>query len=44
MQDLKDFARSDGLDVVYSEIGRGRDGTGYVEKCAYVLAKQLTVS
>jgi hypothetical protein len=28
-QDLKDFARLEGLDVVYSEIGRGRDGTGW---------------
>lgn len=27
-QDLKDFARMDGLDVVYSEIPRERDGTG----------------
>lgn len=27
-QDLKDFARLDGLDVVYSEVSRGRDGKG----------------
>ncbi|KAL5115731.1 hypothetical protein ACEQ8H_006339 [Pleosporales sp. CAS-2024a] len=30
-QDLKDFARQSGLDVVYSEVGRERDGTGFVE-------------
>jgi len=34
-QDLKDFARSSGLDVVYSEVSRERDsagnGKGYVE-------------
>ncbi|KAL8768620.1 MAG: hypothetical protein Q9209_005179 [Squamulea sp. 1 TL-2023] len=30
-QDLKDFARRSGLDVVYSEIGRDRDGKGFVE-------------
>ncbi|KAF2500141.1 hypothetical protein BU16DRAFT_534768 [Lophium mytilinum] len=30
-QDLKDFARQSGLDVVYSEVGRDRDGTGFVE-------------
>ncbi|KAG8525965.1 uncharacterized protein KY384_000727 [Bacidia gigantensis] len=30
-QDLKDFARRSGLDVVYSEIGRERDGRGFVE-------------
>lgn len=30
-QDLKDFARMDGLDVVYSEIPRERDGSGFVE-------------
>ena len=29
-QDLKDFARKSALDVVYSEIGRDRDGKGYV--------------
>ncbi|KAL9594954.1 MAG: hypothetical protein Q9219_006734 [cf. Caloplaca sp. 3 TL-2023] len=27
-QDLKDFARRSGLDVVYSEVGRERDGKG----------------
>ncbi|KAL1301707.1 hypothetical protein AAFC00_005916 [Neodothiora populina] len=27
-QDLKDFARQPGLDVVYSEVGRERDGSG----------------
>ncbi|KAH0248605.1 hypothetical protein KCU71_g23643, partial [Aureobasidium melanogenum] len=27
-QDLKDFARQPGLDVVYSEVGRDRDGSG----------------
>ncbi|GAD94709.1 pre-RNA splicing factor Srp2, putative [Paecilomyces variotii No. 5] len=30
-QDLKDFARQSGVDVVYSEIGRDRDGRGFVE-------------
>ncbi|CAF9923684.1 MAG: hypothetical protein GOMPHAMPRED_003420 [Gomphillus americanus] len=30
-QDLKDFARQSGLDVVYSEVGRGNDGRGFVE-------------
>lgn len=34
MQDLKDFARQSGLDVVYSEVNRDRDpqggGKGYV--------------
>ncbi|KAI9726173.1 MAG: hypothetical protein M1828_001846 [Chrysothrix sp. TS-e1954] len=30
-QDLKDFARQDGLDVVYSEVARERDGKGFVE-------------
>ncbi|KAF2425279.1 hypothetical protein EJ08DRAFT_617483 [Tothia fuscella] len=30
-QDLKDFARQSGLDVVYSEVGRDRDGRGFVE-------------
>lgn len=30
-QDLKDFARQSGLDVVYSETGRERDGKGFVE-------------
>ncbi|KAI9864316.1 MAG: hypothetical protein M1813_003236 [Trichoglossum hirsutum] len=33
-QDLKDFARQSGLDVVYSEVGRdrdGKDGKGFVE-------------
>ncbi|KAI4121474.1 MAG: hypothetical protein LQ341_007402, partial [Variospora aurantia] len=30
-QDLKDFARRSGLDVVYSEVGRERDGKGFVE-------------
>jgi len=29
-QDLKDFARRPGLDVVYSEVSRGADGRGYV--------------
>ncbi|KAH0533908.1 hypothetical protein FGG08_007470 [Glutinoglossum americanum] len=29
--DLKDFARQSNLDVVYSEIGRDRDGKGFVE-------------
>jgi len=29
LQDLKDFARQSGLDVVYSEVGRERDGTGW---------------
>ena len=28
LQDLKDFARRSALDVVYSEIGRERDGRG----------------
>lgn len=27
-QDLKDFARQSGLDVVYSEVSRDRDTTG----------------
>lgn len=27
-QDLKDFARRSGLDVVFSEVGRDRDGKG----------------
>ena len=31
IQDLKDFARRPGLDVVYSEVGRGNDGRGFVE-------------
>ncbi|MDI1492988.1 MAG: hypothetical protein OHK93_004772 [Ramalina farinacea] len=30
-QDLKDFARRSALDVVYSEVGRDRDGKGFVE-------------
>ncbi|KAL9081773.1 MAG: hypothetical protein Q9159_007047 [Coniocarpon cinnabarinum] len=30
-QDLKDFSRQDGLDVVYSEVARERDGKGFVE-------------
>ncbi|SLM34875.1 RNA recognition motif domain [Lasallia pustulata] len=30
-QDLKDFARRSGLDVVFSEVGRDRDGKGFVE-------------
>ncbi|MCJ1253254.1 hypothetical protein MMC24_001065 [Lignoscripta atroalba] len=30
-QDLKDFARRSGLDVVFSEVGRERDGKGFVE-------------
>ncbi|EED19524.1 electron transfer flavoprotein-ubiquinone oxidoreductase [Talaromyces stipitatus ATCC 10500] len=30
-QDLKDFARQSGLDVVYSETTRERDGRGFVE-------------
>lgn len=30
-QDLKDFARQPGLDVVYSEVSRDRDGKGFVE-------------
>ncbi|KAI9842660.1 MAG: hypothetical protein M1838_003051 [Thelocarpon superellum] len=30
-QDLKDFARLSGLDVVYSDAGRDHDGTGFVE-------------
>jgi len=30
-QDLKDFARRPGMDVVYSEVGRGNDGRGFVE-------------
>ncbi|KAI9803039.1 MAG: hypothetical protein M1825_002274 [Sarcosagium campestre] len=30
-QDLKDFARQSGEDVVYSETGRDRDGRGFVE-------------
>lgn len=30
-QDLKDFARQPGLDVVYSETSRDRDGKGFVE-------------
>ncbi|KAK3167441.1 hypothetical protein OEA41_010568 [Lepraria neglecta] len=29
--DLKDFARRSELDVVYSEVGRDRDGKGFVE-------------
>lgn len=41
VQDLKDFARQSGLDVVYSEVGRERDGTGSVSindsAVAYVL-------
>jgi hypothetical protein len=28
VQDLKDFARKPGLDVVYSEVSRGPDGRG----------------
>ena len=28
MQDLKDFARQSGLDVVYSEVNRERDPNG----------------
>ena len=31
-QDLKDFARQSQLDVVYSETGRDRNGTGYVAR------------
>lgn len=35
LQDLKDFARQSGLDVVYSEVNRERDpagtGKGFVE-------------
>lgn len=27
-QDLKDFTRQDGLDVVYSEVARERNGKG----------------
>ncbi|KAL9612648.1 MAG: hypothetical protein Q9167_002775 [Letrouitia subvulpina] len=30
-QDLKDFSRHPGVDVVYSEVGRERDGKGFVE-------------
>ncbi|KAB5566802.1 hypothetical protein GE09DRAFT_1284525 [Coniochaeta sp. 2T2.1] len=30
-QDLKDFARQSGLDVVYSETGRNSNGEGFVE-------------
>lgn len=30
-QDLKDFARRSGVDVVYSEVARERDGRGMVE-------------
>jgi hypothetical protein len=30
LQDLKDFARISGLDVVYSEVSRERDGKGYI--------------
>ncbi|KAL1989422.1 hypothetical protein VTN96DRAFT_184 [Rasamsonia emersonii] len=30
-QDLKDFARQSGVDVVYSETSRERDGRGFVE-------------
>ncbi|KAF2396151.1 hypothetical protein EJ06DRAFT_570224 [Trichodelitschia bisporula] len=30
-QDLKDFARGSGLDVVFSEVSRDRDGHGFVE-------------
>lgn len=33
LQDLKDFARQPGLDVVYSEVSRDRDGKGYVATC-----------
>lgn len=40
-QDLKDFARQSGLDVVYSEVGRERDGTGFVE---YETAADLTTA
>ncbi|KAL9034609.1 MAG: hypothetical protein Q9214_006969, partial [Letrouitia sp. 1 TL-2023] len=29
--DLKDFSRHPGVDVVYSEVGRERDGKGFVE-------------
>jgi hypothetical protein len=39
MQDLKDFARQSGLDVVYSEVSRDRDGRGYV--CS-TLQQELT--
>lgn len=28
LQDLKDFARQSGLDVVYSEVNRDRDANG----------------
>jgi len=38
LQDLKDFARQPGLDVVYSEVGRDRDpagaGRGFVNATA----------
>ncbi|EWC43795.1 hypothetical protein DRE_07304 [Drechslerella stenobrocha 248] len=30
-QDLKDFARKSGVDVVFSEVSRNRDGSGIVE-------------
>ncbi|KAF2661124.1 hypothetical protein K491DRAFT_674110 [Lophiostoma macrostomum CBS 122681] len=40
-QDLKDFARQSGLDVVYSEVGRERDGTGFVE---YETAQDLSTA
>ncbi|KAF2644931.1 hypothetical protein P280DRAFT_476908 [Massarina eburnea CBS 473.64] len=30
-QDLKDFARQASSEVVYSEVGRERDGTGFIE-------------
>ncbi|KAF7505165.1 hypothetical protein GJ744_001231 [Endocarpon pusillum] len=40
-QDLKDFARQSGLDVVYSETGRDRDGKGFVE---FETAKDLSTA
>jgi hypothetical protein len=47
-QDLKDFARQSGLDVVYSEVGRDRDSQGnargYVTLRTCVFITCLTVA
>jgi transcription initiation factor TFIID subunit 15 len=47
-QDLKDFARQSGLDVVYSEVGRDRDSQGnargYVSFVASEVITRLTAS
>jgi len=40
-QDLKDFARQSGLDVVYSETGRNGNGEGFVE---FETAQDLTTA